>query len=57
MTVYGLIELMTAACGPTASFGDVRLWWDVKAERLYLAKSKPNANCKDLAIVERGEGL
>ena len=46
MTVYGLMTHLTAACGPSASFGDVHLWWDESQQKLFLSKRKPSAKAE-----------
>jgi len=57
MTVYTLINLMTSACSPSASFGDVRLWWvpssDGKSGQLVLQRYRP-ARGIDLNANENG---
>jgi hypothetical protein len=42
MTVYQLIEQLTASCGPQASFGDVELWWSERQQRLFLGRHAPS---------------
>jgi len=58
MTVYGLMQVLTMACGPSASFGDVHVWWNERDQRLKLSKTKPWPDCEcldDLSLNARGE--
>ena len=58
MTVYGLIQVLTMACAPSASFGDVHVWWSERLGLLKLSRAKPwdDAEClDDLTLNQRGE--